>query len=232
VSMLPVPEERIPIVWQNTVVDIEPTSRYGPKGTPDTATINTSMLLDVRSGGRVQFLAPGHYERDAAAGLGGEPASESPEVVESGQAAFRDLLARFAEMRRAQTEAADRLLGKVRRFHRFSLELGEGHRIVRYFARLPIIEEEDGSYRFSAVYPLEFAELAKGGDFSVVVLLPRTARGYEDAPTYDVKLTETSREPAPTVFGDGDRESLGERVAVSWYWRADPTLEVRYVYVS
>jgi hypothetical protein len=33
------------------------------------------------------------------------------------------------------------------------------------------------------------------------------------------------------VFGNGDREALGERVAVSWYWRADPTLDVRYVYV-
>ena len=46
------------------------------------------------------------------------------------------------------------------------------------------------------------------------------------------EFVECTREPQPTIFGAGDREALGERVAVSWYWKADPTLDVRYIYVA
>ncbi|HVE91469.1 MAG TPA: hypothetical protein VNE62_04070 [Actinomycetota bacterium] len=231
-SLMPVPESDVPIVWQNSVVDIEPTSRYGPRGTPDIASITTVMLLDNPKQGPVSFMTPGHWETDVLAESPDASDVQVPERVTSDDAAFVQLRERFESFRSRTSGSQERIaemLGKIKRFHRFSLELEEGHRLVRFTSKLPLIEEDDGSYKFSAICPVEFTTFAKGGDYSAIVLLPRSAR-YPDGPNYEVKLLDFSREPQPQVLGGDDGGRVGERTTVAWYWRADPTHIVQYLY--
>jgi len=233
-ALAPVTEEPVPIVWENTVVDIEPTSQLGAEASPDTASINTTLLLDVPKPGPVSFIAPGHWEDEVMARpFGRSPGMKPAEVVQRGEATFAELVERFSAMRRrrdADDARVERMLRKVRRFHRFSLELDAGRRLVRFFTRLPIIQEDDESYKFSGIYPVEFTELAKDGDFSVVVLLPRNATGYTGTPNYLVRLVDATPDPEPTILDGKRHPAPGERIAVSWYWRVDPILDVRYVY--
>lgn len=121
------------------------------------------------------------------------------------------------------------MLEKVRQFHRFQLDLSEGNRIVRFFTRLPVIQEPDGAYKFSELVTREFTQLMTHGDLSVIVLLPRPAQGYDVPPLYNVQLLR--REPADAqVFGEGQLPAPAQRMAVTWYWRHDPLLTVRYQY--
>jgi hypothetical protein len=81
----------------------------------------------------------------------------------------------------ADADGARQLVHKVKQSYRFQLELGAGNRVVRFFTRLPPAREPDGTYRFSA-RPREFAQLVTHGDLSVIVLLPRSAQGYDTPP--------------------------------------------------
>lgn len=234
-ALIPVPEEPLRIIWQNTVVDIEPTSRYGiPGDTPDTASINTTLVLEKPHAGPVTFLAPGHYEEEVSARQLGEAQGTRAEAIPRGHPEFEEIKARLEEIGgqlEASQEEVRRLLSKVKQFHRFTLEVAEGNRVLRYFARLPVIREPEKTYKFSQLVPVEFARLAPGGDFSVVVLLPRPAEGYDDGPGYEVRLLDWSKAANPQVFGHGGTPALAQRTAVAWYWRKDPRLDTVWEYV-
>lgn len=233
-GLFPVPDESLPIVWQNTIVDIEPTSRYSDEARPsDTATVNTTLVLKEPLGGRHQFLVPGLYEQfvtlrsmsdetPATANLVTQEAPQYDELVER--------LRRQGEAAGGDEEAIDLILRKMKRVHVIELELAEGSRLIRFFTRMPLVQEDDGTYKFSMFAPYEFARFEGKGDFSVLVLLPRAARGYEEGPLFDVKIRSWSDTPEPQVFGQGDLPALGGRAAVSWYWQKDPRLEIIYGY--
>lgn len=239
-ALIPVPETPLPIVWQNTVVDLEPSSRYGPEGTPDTASVNTTMVLvnPHPEPQEISFLAPGHYEAEASARELGTEQGQRAEAIPQDDPRFGELvgvLQGLQEQLAADAARVQALLDKVRQFHRFTLELGPGNRVVRFFTRLPVIREQDGTYKFSEVVPAQFTQLVTHGDFSVVVLLPRAAQGYDQPPTYNVVLKEWSTEVTTQVFGDPNNPSLpalAGRAAVTWYWRQDPVLFVRYEYAG
>lgn len=228
-SLLPVPEEPLPIVWQNSVVDIEPTSRYGPGGTPDTASVNTTLVLDVSKKGPVTFLAPGHWEEEASARTLGEGAGQRADLVTRDHPDFDGLLQRLRSLQDRITDDTERALGKVKRFHRFTIELDEGSRVLRFFSRLPIVREDDGTYKFSMIVPVEFVRMVKGGDFSVLALLPRDARDYPSPPKYGVKLVKWFKGANARVFGR-DKDDLGGRTAVTWTWRVDPVIDLSWLY--
>jgi hypothetical protein len=227
-ALIPIPEQPLPIVWQNTVVDIEATSRYGTPGeTPDTASINTTFVLQNPHPGPVAFIVPGHHEAEASARALGETQGQAAEVVNQGDPEFEEVVRHLQDLQaqlQADQAVVETLLGKVKQFHRFRLELGEGNRVVRFFTRLPVIQEPDGTYKFSELVPREFTQLVTHGDFSVVVHIPRPAQGYDTQPLYNVELVEYSQEANPQVV------SVGQRQAVGWYWRQDPLLTVRYRY--
>lgn len=237
-ALVPLPKDPLPIVWQNTVVDIEPTSRYGDlEKTPDTASINTTLVLRDAQSEPVTFIAPGHWEEEASARLLGEsrgyPAEHVAQTDPDFEQLMQELQSYHGRLKPERREQAKVILEKVRQFHRFHLDLRE-KRVVRFFTRLPIIKEADGSYKFSELVPWEFTQLVTHGDLSVVVLLPRGAQGYDTQPLYNVSLE--SFEPADSqVFGPGvgGAQSFpppGQRTAVSWYWKNDPVLTVRYRY--
>jgi hypothetical protein len=235
-ALIPIPAQPLPIVWQNTVVDIEPTSRYGTPGeTPDTASINTTLVLQNPHPGPVQFIVPGHHEAEASARPLGEAEGQRADLVAQGDPRFADLMSQLEELQRQLQADAGRvqaLLEKVKQFHSFQLELGQGNRIVRFFTRLPIIREPDESYKFSELVPREFTQLITHGDFSVVVFPPRSAEGYDQPPLYKVELLEWSTDVETQVFGRDALPAVGRRLAVSWWWRNDPLLTVRYRYTT
>lgn len=231
-AIFPVPEKRTPLTWQNSVVDIEPTSRYGPEGAPDTASVNTTLVFAEPIGGPFDLLVPGHYEAEASARVEGQETRVTGEPIARGEAGFDEavgVLKGLSQETSSPTEHVDFLLGKLRQIHRLRMEGAEGRRVVRFFTRLPLIEEPDGSYKFSMIAPVEFAELVPGGDFTVTAMLPRDA-DYDAEPRYRVELKSFSKEANPQVFGDDDAPALGGRKAVSWYWKQDPEVVIVFGY--
>lgn len=196
-----------------------------PGETPDTASINTTFVLQNALPGPVDFVVPGHYEAEASARPLGEAPGQSAEAIPRDDPQFGEIVQHPQELQQQlQSDEArvQALLDRVKQFHRFQLELGEGNRVVRFFTRLPVVQEPDGSYKFSV--PREFTQLVTHGDFSVVVLVPRPAQGYDTPPLYNVETLEYSPEANPQVA------TLAGRQTVAWYWRHDPLLIVRYRY--
>lgn len=185
------------------------------------------MVLQNPHPGPVAFVAPGHHEAEASARPLGQAEGQSGELIGQGTPEFEELVGQLQRLQ-AQLQAdathAQAILDKVKQFHRFQLELGEGNRVVRFFTRLPVIQEPDGTYKFSELVPREFLQLVTHGDFSVVVFIPRPAQGYDTQPLYNVELVDYSQEAGPAVV------KVAERQAVGWYWRQDPILTVRYRY--
>lgn len=236
-SLIAIPEQPLPILWQNTVVDIEATSRYPKQGEtiPDTASINTTICLvnpqpEPQS---VVFVAPGHHEAEASARELGDPTGVKAEEVALGTEAFDELLARLQALQQELQTAgaqAQELIERTKKFHRFQLELAPGGRIVRFFTRLPVIQEPDGTYKFSELVPRQFARLEGRADFSVVVFIPRNSEGYTNVPAYQIELMDWTKDPQPQVFGREELTPIAQRQAVAWYWRQDPVLQVIYRY--
>ena len=232
-AIFPIPERPLPLTWQNSVVDIEPTSRYGPEGTPDMASVNTTLVFAEPLDSPVDLLAPGHYEAEASVRLEGHDTRVAGEVIAEGESGFDDVmnvLQRLADETSTPTLDVDRMLGKIRVVHRIRLEAAPGQRMVRFFTRLPVIKEPDGHYKFSMIAPVEFAELAPGGDFTVSALLPRDA-DYGEEPRYRVEMISHSKEANPQVFGNDETPPLGGRKAVSWYWKQDPEVIIVFGYL-
>jgi len=237
-SLIPIPEQPLPIVWQNTIVDIEATSRYPKEGetAPDTASINTTICLvnPQPEPQRVTFVAPGHYEAEASARELGTPTGVRAEEVVPGTEAFDELIARLQalseELKTAGAQAQE-LIERTKKFQRFHLELMPGGRIIRFFTRLPVIQEPDGTYKFSELVPRQFARLEGRADFSVVVFLPRDSEGYANVPAYQIELLDWTKEPAPQIFGRDGVPLVAQRQAAAWYWRQDPVLQVIYRYL-
>lgn len=237
-ALLPIPEQPLPIVWQNTIVDIEATSRYPKEGqatTPDTASINTTMCLvnPQTEPQTVAFIAPGHYEAEASARQLGDPTGVPAEEVAQGTEVFDELVARLQALQqqlKTGEAQAQELIARVKKFQHFRLELAPGGRIIRFFTRLPVIQEPDGTYKFSELVPRQFVRLEGRADFSVVVFPPRNSEGYANVPAYQIELVDWTREPAPQVFGQDNLPFIAQRQAVAWYWRQDPVLQVIYRY--
>jgi hypothetical protein len=101
--------------------------------------------------------------------------------------------------------------------------------VVSQTVYVAIEDEDEGTFRFQMMAPLEGTRLAKNGDISLIVQLPRDAEGYEDAPAYTVELVSaTQEEPAPDpVIHDGE-DKIGERTTIAWHWCVDPLTDVVY----
>jgi hypothetical protein len=168
-------EPTIAIDWQNTVVDIVPTSRFqDAPGGPDTANVETVLALE-----------------------------EEPD---------NDTMEFFKNLDGVESEFDGNLV-----------------RMTYAFDVAPTDEEDTYEFEFEA--PVEFAELSKGDDLSVVVLLPRNASEYENAPSYSIRfggLTEDTPDNVEVLDAD---EAPGERTTISVYERTDPKIGGIYLYI-
>lgn len=171
-------EPEFNIDWQNTVVDVEPTSRLrDTQGGSDIAHVHTTL------------------------GLAEEPDGAQQEFLKN--------------LEDVDVEIDDRI---VRMTYEFEVE-----------------EIDENRYGFEIEVPVEFAEpFEKGDDVSAIVLLPRDADEYENAPHYTVELDEEATEEAA---GDSDlqilqaEESPWKRITVALYDIKDPKLPPIFNYL-
>ena len=167
-------DPKVAIDWQNTVVDVEPTSRFREdQGGTDTAHVDTKLALEE------------------------EPDDDTRKFLE--------------ELEGVQTEIDGRF--------------------VRMAYSLDVEEVDEDQYRFEFSAPVEFAEIEKNDDVSVVVLLPRDATEYANAPNYSVRLAgfteETPDDDLEVLQAD---EAPGNRITIGLYERTDPKIGPIYIF--
>jgi hypothetical protein len=162
------------IEWQNTTVDIEPTSRFGEES--DTAVITTTLA--------------------------------------------------------AAEDNADEVARELGNLEGADVEVSEDGRLFTVVQRTEVPEVDEDEFHFQMRAPLDGTELAKNGNVSVVVQLPRVSEGHEDVPAYKVELVEASSDdkdvPGPTIHDGEENDLIGERITVTWFWCVDPPLDVVY----
>jgi hypothetical protein len=168
-------EPQIAIDWQNTVVDVEPTSRFREDpGGSDTAHVETLLALEEEPDGDTE---------DFLKGL------EGVDVEIDG-------------------------------------------RLVRMKYSFDVEETDEDRYELEFQAPVEFAELDKNDDVSAIILLPRDASDYENAPGYGVRLMgfseDTPEDDLEVLQAD---EAPGKRITIGLYERTDPPIGPIWGYI-
>lgn len=219
------------IVRQDTVLDIQPTSRLASGG-PDTAVALSTLALAEAAEGPLTLVVPSAPGAQVSCRVPGTPLVSSQQIGGKDES-FRelaDLLREDLGRRKADDEHVNEHLERVGEFHVVNLELTERTQIVQLVSVLPVPEFQEG-YRFSGMAPVEFAALRKGGEFTLLALLPASSEDSPGLPSFGVSLVEWSGRSNAVVYGQGGIPPLGGRTAVSWHDRADPDHFLSYVYV-
>lgn len=218
------------IVRQDTVIDIQPTSRLTPGG-PDTAIALSTLVLADAAEGSLPLVVPSAPGAQVSARAPGVPPVSSQRIGGKDRAfgELTDLLRQDLSRRKSDDVHVNEHLERVEEFHVMNLELNERTQLVQLVSVLPVPEFQEG-YRFSGMAPIEFAALKKGGEFTLLALLPASSEEDSDLPSFRVRLAEWSGRSNAVVYGQGGIPPLGGRTAVSWHDRADPDHFLFYVY--
>lgn len=218
-----------PIISQNTVVDIEPTIKFGQKS--DTASINSYIIL--KNDGQEQLEIPitiftvdpnENQPPDPVARLRKDPVRlDQVEVttldfVTMAQVAGPD---QAQNLKSYLEKAAD----KATRAYKGVVPIApQSYACLRYYVRERIRPDETGLFVFETIAPLPQFALVTHGSVSVVMAAPRSLPDFPE-----LKLIVTELRPEPTenltpVTPIADRQIFG------WHWRQDPILRVSYRY--
>lgn len=236
---IPLPEQPLTILWQSTVVDIEPGSRYGYKS--DAAAVNTTLAVVNRGPSVLEFplllattspdpgdathrrIRVGSTEFDDLEGLDSfddewntlAAAMRQNAVNQGHNPAFVDA---YLDALRPRIEKAFRSRNRVR------LDPGE-EKFIRSHHRKKLKPSAEGTFEFRGLFPLPQFILATGGTLSVVVALPRNTQKFP------VDLLDWTRNFSPQAFGkDPGLPLVSGRFVVTWMWQNDPELFVSYHY--
>jgi len=232
------PDQPLKVLWQSTVVDVEPGTRYGYRS--DAATINTTMAIANDTGAELSFpllLATTDPEERDASHRGVRVAKDSFETEEVQPDAEWDTFA--ASVRQNATAQGHdparidfylaQLKPELKRAYRSKdqVRLAPGERrFIRSYQRKRLFAR-DGAFEFRGIFPLPQFALALGGSLSVVVALPRAVA---DVP---IDLVDWTRNFSPQAFGkDPGLPAVAGRYLVSWFWQNDPELYVAYRYAG
>ena len=235
------PDHPLRILWQSTVIDIEPGSRYGYAH--DAASINTTLAIANDADQELSFpliLAttdpeerdPSHYSVRVA----GDVKELVPVADDGFEQEWQTLAASIAQQAQAQgydpariQRYLEELKADVKRARK-SPEVKippRGRRFVHSYQRKLLDDQGGGLYRFIGIFPLPQFALVVGGTISVTVLLPRSTQEF------GVDLVDWTRNFSPQAFGkDPALPQIAGRFGVSWFWRNDPELSVSYVYTG
>lgn len=236
-TAVPLPDQPLTILWQSTVVDIEPGSRYGYRH--DAAAMNTTLAIVNNTSTQLSFplflATTDPEERDRthrSVRVGGQtPELELVDFDEEWKT-FADAVRRQAQAQGHDPdrieEYLDALKRKLRRGYKseqITLEPGE-QKFVRSHQR-KLLRERDGAFEFRGIFPLPQFALATGGTLSVIVSAPRSTQRFS------VDLLDWTRNFGPQAFGkDPGLPLIAGRHAVSWFWQNDPELFVAYRYIG
>jgi hypothetical protein len=222
-STVELPTGLLPLLWQATVVEIEPGSRYGSR--TDAAAVNSTLSIRNDTSEPLRFpLILATTDAEDRTPRGGSRSSSARPADED--ADWQTLAAAIRTNAAGRGIAGDRvehyltrLRASVRRAYRSELvTLGTGEeRFVRTYQR-KLIPGWDGEFELRALCPLPQFALSPRGAVSVVVVLPAAALQF------GVEVVDWHR-PSST------RVSLGDRLAISWEWQeaaADVFVAYRY----
>jgi hypothetical protein len=235
------PDAPLRVLWQSTVVDIEPGTRYGYQH--DAASINTTLAIANDSDVELSFpmiLATTDPEERDDTHFSVRVGSEQPELktLEDTEfdAEWTTLASAMAQQAQAQgydrariQRYIDELKADVKRARK-SPEVKippRGRRFIRSYQRRLLSDQGGNLFRFIGIFPLPQFVLVPGGTISVTVLLPRSTQDF------GVDLIDWTRNFAPQAFGkDPGLPQIAGRYGVSWFWRNDPELFVTYTYAG
>lgn len=236
-TAVPLPDQPLRVLWQSTVVDIEPGTRYGHRH--DAAAINTTLAVVNDTGAILEFpliLATSDPEPRDASHRSVRVAGRQLELQEAELDTEWDTLAQ--SIRNSATaqgytqERVDSYLQQLRRevrkaYKSDTIKMGPGEqRFIRSHQR-KLLTPRDGAFEFRGIFPLPQFVLATGGTISVAVALPRGTQGF------GVDLLDWTRNFTPQAFGkDPGLPQVGGRYLVSWFWQNDPELFVSYRYTG
>jgi hypothetical protein len=133
----------------------------------------------------------------------------------------------------ASEDEADGVRSELEQVEDATVESSEDGTMFTVTQRIDVEQTDDDEYRFSMQAPLEGTELAKDGDISVVVHLPRAIEDREEGPNFAVELVSATSDegvPEPTIHDGKENPLIGERITVAWYWCVDPPLDLRYLF--
>jgi hypothetical protein len=235
-TAVPLPDRPLTILWQTTLVDVEPGSRYGYR--TDAAAVNSTLAIRNPTGVPVRFplilattdaedRTPSHRSvrvADVAPAL--RPADEDVDWEALASAIRSAALAQGLAPERVEHYLV-RLRASIRRAFKsevVTLEPGE-ERFVRTYQR-KLLPETEAGFEFRAICPLPQFVLAPGGTISVVVALPRATERFA------VDLFDWTRTSASAFGKDPGLPPVAGRLLVSWLWREDPDLSVAYRYTE
>ncbi|MDQ3379641.1 MAG: hypothetical protein M3546_04885 [Actinomycetota bacterium] len=234
-TAVPLPDRPLTVLWQSTLVDIEPGTRYGYRH--DAAAINTTLAVLNDTGAPLEFpliLATTDPENRSgshrAIRVGNDqPVLEEVEVDAEWETMAAALRANAVGLGHDQAwvdQYLEQLRKTIRRAYRsepIRLEPGQ-ERFIRTHQR-KLLAEQNGAFEFRGVFPLPQFVLARGGTISVAVALPRSTQKFS------VDLLDWTRNFSPQAFGkDPGLPLVGGRFLVSWFWQNDPELFVSYRY--
>lgn len=229
------PDQPLTILWQSTVVDIEPGSRYSYKN--DAAAINTTLAIVNNSSQPLEFpllVATTDPEDIDPSQLSVRIANDSPELKDTDAEQEWDVFAQaILAQGQAQGHSPERIqwylhklkseLRRLKKSNPVVLQAGE-QKFIRSHQRKRI-KGTDNLYEFRGIFPLPQFALAVGGTISVAVALPRSTQRFA------VDLVDWTRSYGPQAFGrDPGLPQVAGRYLVSWFWGNDPELYVSYRY--
>jgi hypothetical protein len=226
-SLMPIAVPDVPVLWHNSVADVEPTSQYGLDR--DLGSVNSTLCYLNPDDAPLELvlLAPSEHETESNIRRQSLEKALHQEAV----ALDRRLYEPAIEALRAagQSPAAlEQVLGRSPKHYVGRVVLERGAQVVRFHTRAPARAVGNGVYEFRLATPMGAGALGRGAALSALLLLPA------DAPDYQVEVVEWSAEDDPraevVVYGSQSRPKLAGRAAVAWRWVCGPFVWARYRY--
>jgi hypothetical protein len=215
----------VPILWQNSLVDVQPTSQYGRDF--DRAVITTNLLLQAPADQDVEFV----FAAAAAPEFG--PSIRVVSEVDEETQTFETIAHEQGEQAVAALVPEDErsqslweaVKGEASAWGRSGVRVRAGEQLVRFTTRQRINSSEDGGFELSFLAPLSVFVLQPGGSISLAVGLPRIPNRQT---IVDFAVAEN---PPGTSLGDiSERPVLGGRMFIAHYWQYDPLYRIKYRY--
>jgi hypothetical protein len=220
------PITSVPIMWQNTLTDVQPTSQYGRDF--DRAMISTNLLLQVPADQDVTFILPSADAPESAPLLrlvneAEQPVHEFNEVTpEEAQQEVESAITGDAGRDQQLWEAVK---GEARQWRQSRARLRAGDQLVRFTSRQRIEPVGDGSYELRVLAPLASFVLQPGGSISFAVGLPRIP-----GRTVAIDHAVAENPPGNLLADISERPTIANRVFVAHFWQNDPLYRVKYRY--
>jgi len=236
-TAVPLPDRPLSVLWQSTLVDLEPATRFGHRY--DGAAVNTTLAVANDTGATLTFpliLATTDPEEHDPSRRAVRLADRALELHDADlEEEWETLAAAIRANGLAQGYSPDRLdtylaalrrsVARASKSESVTLEPGE-QRFIRTYQR-KLLHSHDGAFDFRAIVPLPQFSLSAGGTIAVAVALPAATKAYA------VELLDWTRSPSPQLFDGGSAAGLPlvcGRAIVAWSWGDDPELAVSYRY--